>query len=527
MLDTKNERKIIIIDPTVVVANTKRRIAAYCRVSSSSDEQLDSFAAQMDYYGKLIAEYDDWELVDIYADEGISALGMTKRDEFNRLMRDARKGKIDHIITKSISRFSRNTKECLESVRALREIGVSIAFEKESIDTTEMGGEMFLAMFSGAAQQESISISNNARIGCRMRMKNGTYTLPNTPLGYQMIDKQLVEDDSEAETIKFIFAQYLSGHGLLEIAKELTQQQVKTKTGSTQWGRGSVLYVIRNEKYIGDSLLQKSYTTDLLPFRTKLNRGEKDQYYMPDDHPAIIDKETFRKAQELLRKRQERHYTPVSTTYPLSKKIKCGHCGDVFRRRTTHEKIYWVCYQHNRSKNLCPITQISEPTLYSAFVRMYNKLRPAAEQILGTMLEQLYSLRVAQNKSNSHIVEINKEIANLTEQNHVMNDLKVKNLINSAFFIAQTNELSHKIRRLRTEKSRLMESDDDDELLTGTRNLLDFLADAPEVISEFDADTFEQMVDKIIVDSNECIKFRLINGLELTENVERTERLYT
>ncbi|MEG2687319.1 MAG: zinc ribbon domain-containing protein, partial [Christensenellaceae bacterium] len=241
---------------------------------------------------------------------------------------------------------------------------------------------------------------------------------------------------------------------------------------------------------------------------------------------AIIDKETFLKAQTLLRSRQEQHYTPVSTTYPFSKKIKCGHCGDIFRRISIHDKVYWVCYQHSKGKSICPITQIPEQTLYRAFVRMYNKLHPAADQILGTMLEQLYSLRTSQNKNNVKIAEINKEIANLTEQNHVMNDLKVKNLIDSAFFIAQANELSHKIRKLRIEKSRLMESEDDDELLTGTRNLLDFFKDSSEVITEFDADAFEQMVDKIIIDSNEKIRFRLINGLELTEKTERTVRLY-
>lgn len=523
MLDTKNERKIIIIDPTAIVANTKRRIAAYCRVSSSSDKQLDSFAAQMDYYSKLIAEHDDWELVDIYADEGISALGMTKRDEFNRLMRDAKKGKIDHIVTKSISRFSRNTKDYLESVRALREIGVSIAFEKENINTAEMGGEMFLAMFSGAAQQESISISNNARIGCRMRMKNGTFIASSTPLGYKLVDRNLCIDEEQAKIVRSIFCSYLSGQGIQMIADKLNEIGIPTRDARAKWCKNSILYILCNEHYFGDALLQKSYTTDTLPFRRVLNDGEKDRYYMENYNSPIISKEDFDKVQGLLAERKKTYGQPRHTqSFPLSKHIYCGDCNTVFVRKISSEKPYWVCRNHIADKDNCPTSQISEQILYTAFVRMYNKLRPAAEQILGTMLEQLYSLRAAQNKSNSHIVEINKEIANLTEQNHVMNDLKVKNLIDSAFFIAQTNELSHKIRRLRTEKSRLMESDDDDELLTGTRNLLDFLADSPEVISEFDADTFEQMVDKIIVDSSKKIRFRLINGLELSETIGRT-----
>lgn len=524
MLDTKSQREINIIDPTAIAVTGKRRVAAYCRVSSSSDEQLDSFAAQMDYYGKLIAEYDDWELVDIYADEGISALGMTKRDEFNRLMRDARKGKIDHIITKSISRFSRNTKDCLESVRALRAIGVSIAFEKENINTAEMGGEMFLAMFSGAAQQESISISGNMRWSYVRRMKSGDFITCKAPFGYRLVDGTLEVDETEAEMVRHIFEGYLQGKSRRELAAETQRSGFVTRNGGKVWQVSAITYILKNERYQGDAVLQKRFSTDTLPFQKKRNNGEKDKFYVQNSHPPIIDCAMFDTAQEIMKKRTVPPSGPRQQ-YPLSRRMKCAECGATYRRTKVNSGIQWVCRRHYEKGNAeCTAKAVPEQEIYRAFVRMYNKLRPAVQHILGTMLEQLYSLRSVQNQNNTKVAEVNREIANLTEQNHVMNDLKVKNLIDSAFFIAQTNELSHKIRRLRTEKSRLMESDDDDELLTGTRNLLDFFEDSPERLTEFDTEAFEQIVNKIIVDSNEKIRFQLVNGLELTEKIERVKR---
>lgn len=519
------KREIIIIDPMRVDTTHKRRVAAYCRVSSNSEDQLESFAAQVDYYTKLIAEQEDWQLVDIYADEGISALSTAKRDEFNRLMKDCRKGKIDVVLAKSISRFSRNTKDCLEHIRELKSLDISVKFEKENLDTTEMGSEMLLTMYSGMAQQESMSISGNMRLGCRMRMKNGTYVASSVPFGYDLINLELAINPQEAVVVKRIYNSYLSGEGYHEIAKQLTADGVPRKDGEMHWSMSAVRYILTNERYVGDTIHQKTYMTDILPFQGKRNHGELPRYFVADSHESIISKEDFAKAAALLENRQRQFEKPAEKEYaPLRYKIRCGECGGSYHRKIQNHKEYWICTTHNMDGQKCSITPIVVQELHKAFVRMYNKIRPSAQNVLGTMIDQLCALKASRNIGNPKVVEINQQLANLTEQNHVMNDLMVKSLIDSAFFISQTTELNRQILKLKRDKVKLMEQDDEDQLIDGIRSLLDIFEDSPPAIFAFDESLFEQMVEKIIIDSNEAIRFRLLGGLELPETIERGKR---
>jgi site-specific DNA recombinase len=381
--------QIIVIDPVVQEIRKKQRTAAYARVSSDSDDQQNSFAAQVSYYTTLIGGTEEWELVDIYADEGITGLRMDKRDDFLRMIRDCRKGKIDRILTKSISRFSRNTRECLQTIRELKAIGVTIYFEKERLDTAEISDEMLLTFFSGNAQQESMTISTNMRWSYQRRMKKGAYVASSTPYGYTLKDMVLTVDEEQARTVRWIFNSYLSGKSMQEIAQELSDTGVKAKDGRSQWHHTAISYILQNERYIGDKLYQKTFATDTLPFRQVRNKGERNRYYIKNAHPPIIEREPYDQVQRLIAERREQYVSPSSReTYPLSRIIKCGECGTLFKRKVTNGKVYWVCRNHNLDKSNCSLTPIPEAEIYTAFHRMYHRLKLNYDTILCPMLDQ-------------------------------------------------------------------------------------------------------------------------------------------
>lgn len=513
--------QVIVIDPTVQIRSSKLRTAAYARVSSDSDDQLNSFAAQVNYYTALISENEEWELVDIYADEGITGLRMDKRVDFMRMIRDCRKGKIDRILTKSISRFSRNTRECLQIIRELKAIGVTIYFEKEHLDTAEITDEMLLTFFSGNAQQESMSISTNMRWSYQRRMKKGKFLTCKAPFGYRLVDGILRINEREAEIVRYIFDSYLNGRGKDEIAAELTERGVVTRDGKSRWWYSTIDYILKNERYMGDALLQKKYTSDVLPFQKKRNHGERDRYYVEYSHPDIITRDIFERAQKL---NQSRFLPSMAkrSAYSLSKRIYCGECGSAFKRKICGGKTYWVCHNRNNNKGNCSIPQIPEPEIYGAFFRMYHKLKFNYDIILSPMLDQLQALKRHRNLSNLQVVELNRQIAELTERNYVLNGLKSKGIIDSALFISQTDELGRKIRSLKAEKNRLMEKDENDSAIIDTRNLIELLEDGPEHLNCFDEMLFDSLMEGVTAESGDRLKFRLINGLELAETIERT-----
>jgi len=515
--------QVIVIDPTIQVKSGKLRTAAYARVSSDSDDQLNSFAAQVDHYTTLIGENEDWELVDIYADEGITGLRMDKRDDFQRLLRDCRKGKIDRILTKSISRFSRNTRECLQTIRELKSIGVTIYFEKENIDTGKISNEMLLTFFSGNAQQESVAISGSMRWSYQKRMKKGEFITCKAPFGYRLVEGTLQIHEQEAEIVLYVFHSYLNGKSKEEIADELTARGTPTRDKDGRWQYNTVDYMLKNERYMGDALIQKRYTTDTVPFQKKRNNGERDKYYLKYSHPPIVPPHIFEKAQELNRSRSIPAMSQRSA-YPLSKRIRCGECGSLFKRKTCGGKTYWVCWNHTRSKDNCPVTQIPEPEIYEASLRLYHKLKQNYDRIITPMLEQLRELKRHRNLSNLQVAELNRQIAELTERNHVLNGLKSKGIIDSALFISQTGELNRKIRELKAEKNKLMETDEDDSVITETKSLIEILEDGPEQLEAFDESLFDSILEVITAESGERLKFKLINGLELAEPIERTVR---
>lgn len=510
-------KEIIKINATAL-ETAKLRVAGYARVSSNSDDQMNSFSTQVNYYQRLIQSNDSWILTEVYADEGISGVSLAKRDDFARMIADCKKGKIDRILTKSTSRFARNTLDAIKVIRELKEIGVSVYFEKEKIDTAIVTSENLLTLYSLFAQEESLTISKNCKKGVRMRMARGTYVSSRMPFGYRLIDNVMFIEESEAKIVQRIFSDYLSGKGTNQIAKELMLDEVPFRDGKMKWCHNTIAGIIKNERYVGDMLLQKSFSEDAMPYRKRINKGELPQYYVKHSHQPIIERIQFKLANILI----QEHGGKINTNhgiYPLSKKIVCAECDTVYRRKITNKKVYWVCRQHDFNKEDCHSMRITEDAIYKAFVRMYNKLAKNYESILNPLISQLEKLQDIKTRNNPEISTLNKQIADLSEQNHVMNGLLSKGILDSALFISQTDELNKKIRKLKITKARLLEEQDADESIDKTEELIEILTDAPSYISEFDEILFDDIVARIIGYDNENISFELINGLVLKERL--------
>ena len=317
---TKN---IFTAMPTMSIS--KRRVAAYARVSTDSDEQFTSYEAQIDYYTRYITKRDDWEFVKVYTDEGITGTSTKHRDGFNLMVKDALDGKIDLFITKSVSRFARNTVDSLTTVRKLKDAGVEVYFEKENIYTFDSKGELLITIMSSLAQEESRSISENVTWGQRKRFADGKVTMPyKNFLGYDKgKDGKPVINEKEAEIVRLIYRLFLQGKTASGICKHLDGLGIPTPTGRKAWNQTTINSILRNEKYKGDALLQKKFTVDFLTKKQKVNEGEIPQYYVEDNHPAIIDPLEFDMVQAEIARRQKlgRSYSGASI---FSSKVICG-----------------------------------------------------------------------------------------------------------------------------------------------------------------------------------------------------------
>jgi len=514
---------------TVITAKkheaAKLRVAAYARVSSESDDQLNSYIAQVDYYTRHIASHENWELADIYADEGISGLVASKRDDFNRLIQDCRDGKVDRILVKSISRFARNTKEYIQYVRELLRLGISIHFEKENIDTGKMTSEQIATIYGAFSQMESTNHSNNMRISVRIRMESGDYVSPSTPYGYRLNDRVLEVIPEEADIVRYIYSAYLKGQGKCDIAKELNELGVPRTNGREVWHPSTVAYILTNISYTGDMIWHKSFATDDIPFRQLRNNGQKPKYFVEHCHEPIISEEDFERVQALMQSRrtQGKNGEPSGTSL-LAKKIYCGNCGTLFRRKIDSGKVYWTCRKHDRYKENCPISQIPEAQITEAILRMYHKLKGQYRQILTPLLEQLRALRDKELRSNRKINDIDRELSQLTEQNHVFVRLQSKGYVDSALYLSQMQEIDCRVKELRGQRRRILELTGEDGQIRATEAMLDYLEVSSELLDELTEDIFETLIEKVIVVSEEQLKICLYNGLELSEAMERTVR---
>lgn len=343
--------RVIKIEAAEKPRNAQLRVAAYTRVSSDSDDQLNSFAAQNRYYAELISGKAEWRMVDIYADEGITGTSAAKREDFQRMMADCRRGLIDQILVKSISRFTRNTKDCLEAVRELKELGVNVRFEREGIDTANVSSELITAIYAAFAQKESESISGNMRWSYQRRIESGEFNTCRAPWGFRLDGKSLAVHEEEAEIVRRIFLEYLSGRNPREIAEILNAED----TSGRIWKYKAVDYILQNERYAGNALLQKRYTTATLPKQQKINHGEREMYYVADSNEAIIPQELFDRAKEL---RQRRSVGQAVTHGRLCVRMRCS-CGSRIRAKQVNSRWYWCCCRHDE-KGDCAIKPVPE-----------------------------------------------------------------------------------------------------------------------------------------------------------------------
>lgn len=328
---------------------TKTKVAAYARVSTGKDAMLHSLSAQVSYYSKLIQQRADWEYVGVYADEGISGTRET-RENFQRMLDDARLGKIDVILTKSISRFARNTLLLLETVRELKDLGIAVYFEREKINSLTADGELMLSLLASFAQEESLSARENSRWSIKKRFEKGEIVGMAHLYGYDFIDGKLVINDEEAEVVRMIYRDYISGMQSGEITEKLNALGIPKKLGG-KWKPGDIARFF-NEKHTGGALLQKTYKDDAVCSKTHINRGERDFYLAENTHEGIIDKETYRAAKEEVKRRTSNKYPPKTIQkYPFRKMIRCGDCGANFNRKKTRTEVFWRCAANLRCKD--------------------------------------------------------------------------------------------------------------------------------------------------------------------------------
>ena len=510
---------VTVIQPTLTEEKTaKIRCAAYCRVSSDSEDQLNSFMAQTRYYSQLFEDSEAEELIDIYADEGITGTREDKRGEFKRMMKDCRRGKIDRIYTKSISRFARNTKDCLKNVRELKSLGITIFFEKENIDTAKMTDEMMITIMGGLAQEESTSISQNLRWGIKKRMENGDFNPASLPFGYRRKNKTVVINKTEADIVREIFDKYLCGVGMESIADELNRKHIDKNNKGFIWCKNTIKYLLKNEKYTGKSIFRKFYTTESFPFKQRKNNGELEQYLVENTMPIIISEEKFNKVQKLIKGRKI-NCEIENISYILSGKMKCKSCGSAYRRKKINGDINWVCTKHNLNAKDCPQKAILQSTIYSSFIRLFNKLWYNYKDILLPLHTALQNLKLRKFSGQAQVMEVRKEIAKLREQSHVLARLKTKGFLDEAKYIEQTAELTAKINKLQTELKKLTRSDNEDETLNQIEMLIDFFEKQDDPITKFEESEFESIVDKIVVINQHELEFHLIGGLKFKEKI--------
>ena len=358
------------IEPLIAKIPSKKRVAAYARVSSGKDSMLHSLSAQISYYNDYIQKHCEWEYVGVYADEAITGT-KDSRTEFQRLLTDCREGKIDMVITKSISRFARNTVDMLEVVRELKDLNINVFFEKENIYSISGDGELMLTILAFFAQEESRSVSENCKWRIRNKFKEGI-PFSFSIIGYDLKNGRLEMVPHEADIIRMIFNDYLSGMGKNAIMKKLNESGIKTKKGN-QWNIATVDRVLRNEKYIGDLLLQKFFSSNHIEKQKFENTGQLPRYHVKDSHEAIIDRDTFTLVQQKPEENAERFQPQreVYRTYPFAWKVVCEKCNKNYRRKinsagTRYEKPVWICSTYNKlGKAACPSQQIPENILIS------------------------------------------------------------------------------------------------------------------------------------------------------------------
>lgn len=492
------------------ILEKKLRVAAYARVSTDSDEQSTSFYSQQKYYMDKILSNPNWSFVEVYADEGISGTQAYKRDNFLRMIKDAKEGGIDLILTKSISRFARNTLDTLKYVRTLKDSGVAILFEEENINTLDMSGELLLTVLSSVAQQESETIGSHVKLGLKMKMKRGELIGNGGCYGYICNIKEGIYEinEKEAETVKFIFNSYLEGYGAATICKMLSNMKVPSPTGKSHWCENTVLWILKNEKYIGDIILGKSYTLDSITHKKIRNQGEEDMYHFKDHHEPIIDKETFEKVQEIIKTRTSGKApgTKIMKKFTFSGKFRCGLCGNTYIKKSLYKRNQaWDCNSvAGKGRMYCKYSKLMhDETIKKCFMEAYYLLTQDEGSALDTFMKNLLD---AQRTSEPFDMKenIQEKLNQAENQMSKLIDLYVAGNVTQELFNKKQEQLHNKIEKLKM-NMRSVENiiSSEDKIQNGLKKIKEQLiaVDAKNEPGEFDDELFDALVDYGIIGS--------------------------
>ncbi len=535
------ERKVHVIPATRPAPASgprrsgRQRVAAYCRVSTDSEEQLNSYDAQQAYYTQKIEENPDWEMAGIFADRGITGTSLKKRAEFNRMIAACKRGRIDMILTKSASRFARNTVDCLRVIRALKNRGIGVIFEKENINTLTESSEFLITLFSSFSQAESESMGQNIVMGMRQSMKEGKIPFQySRTLGYRRgPDGRPEIDPSEAETVRLIYARYLEGASLGDIQKELTEKDIPTAEGIKGWSRQVIQNILTSEKYIGDGIRQKTYTTGPIGDRKAVkNNGELPMYYSKNNHPAIIPREVYYRVKEEMARRTSKRKVMQKTAkteqgkysakYALSELLVCGECGTPYKRctwaRNGKKRIVWRCVSRLEfgTKYCHSSPTLDEDRLHSAIVTALNEFGAIRAGVKADVLELAGLAQSGGKDGGESPLALQARLKELSAEQAVLLDKALADMKNK--------ELNAQLKAVLDEKQGILEriaaQEQDEEQRAAQasrqREMEEWLNRQPLCFTEYDDTLTRRFVEQVTVVDAETIRVKIRDaGIEI------------
>lgn len=511
------------------------RVAAYCRVSTDDEDQLNSYNAQVAFYTEHICSNPKWKFAGIYADEGITGTVVSKRERFKDMIKDCEKGKIDLILTKSVSRFARNTVDSLNYIRKLKAMNIGVFFEEQNLNTLTTDSEMFIGLYSVIAQSESENISANVRWGIQQRMKNGTYAFRYNILGYRKGDHgepEIVPE--EADIVKKIYNLYLDGLSISQIVNYLSDNKIVNKAGKTEWSKSAVQNMLSNERYVGDFLMQKTYRSDCLSKKVKKNNGELPKYLVSNNHPAIIDRDTFKLVQlERARRGAKSKKSDLSITelgkysgkYALSELLICGECGSPYRRRMSDchgkRRVYWRCLNRieHGTKYCKQSIGIEECKLHEAICRALSKKLPNRDIILQTIKSTLeYAITGDREVLDQYNIEIN--IKQLQDEADIMMERAISTEGDAEKYITEIEKLYSKIKALR-EQLETLQTDVacSDKSSAEMKRISEIFENEEFKFTEYDDMIVRRVVECIKVLGDKSIVVVLKGSIEIEEQI--------
>ena len=527
---TTLERRVRVIPATKAPemryadCSGKQRVAAYCRVSTDSEEQLNSYEAQKTYYTQKIQNSPDWEMAGIYADEGISGTSLKKRTQFNKMITACKRGRIDLIITKSLSRFARNTVDCLETVRLLKANGIGVYFEKENINTLTESSEFLITLFSGFAQAESESLSKNVTWGKQKSAEAGHVPFQyKKMLGYRKgADGQPEIVPEEAEIIRRIYHRYLDGCSLGQIQRELNADGVPTAQQVECWSSAIIHKILTNEKYMGDALLQKTYVTDCITKKVKKNMGERPMYYVENNHPAIISREMFDQVRKEMTRRSSKRKVlqksgktelgKYSGKYALTELLVCGECGSPYKRvtwaRNGKKRIVWRCVSRLEfGKKYCQHSPtLDESRLHNAILAAMNEYAAIRQEVCPDVLDMVEEAKQALSQAGAKLLKLKRHMDEVSREQSEVLDRLLANMTDT--------ELNVRMKALTDEKeslkAQILEAQQAEvsleEQAARRQQMWGSLMKCGAGYTEFDNEFARQIIQKITVEDAETVR---------------------